>query len=123
MKVHVESLVWELGSASAGEAVCGCRYLRPTKVLQIGAVVDESDDYVLVSTNLNSRLWNQNLLKIPKRIIQERFAIYEAESTDQNISLEFLMSKLTLLTPHLLRDPHDRYSRRKQKARQKSSVP
>jgi len=97
MKVHIESLVWELGVASVGEAVCDCRQLCPTKVLQIGAVVDESDDYVLISMSLNNRWRNRNLFKIPKRVIRERFSICEAELTDQSISLEFLISALTPL--------------------------
>jgi hypothetical protein len=72
------------------------------KVLQIAVVVGENNDYVFVSTSPDARQWNQGLFKIPKQIIQERFAICEAELTDQNLSLDFVISQLIRLTPYLL---------------------
>ena len=100
MKFHVESLVWGLGFSES-------RTMRDwrdsaIRVLQIAVVAGENNDYVFVSTSPDTRHWNQGLLKIPKRIIQERFAICEVESTGSNISLEFLISKLSRLTSYLL---------------------
>jgi hypothetical protein len=97
MKVHVESLVWGTGFSQGKTMQDGRNYA--IGVLQIAVVVGENNDYVFLSTSSDTRQWNQGLLEIPKRIIQERFTICEAESTGQNISLEFLISKLNRLVP------------------------
>jgi hypothetical protein len=101
MRFHVESLVWRLGFPPEGRTMRNWRN-SAIKVLQIAVVVGENNDYVFVSTSPDACQWNQNLFKIPKRVIQERFAICEAESTDQNLSLDFIISQLIRLTSYLL---------------------